>query len=88
MTPCATCSPKRKERRNEVDQLRASDHRGNDRRHARTALGSALLGLDYASMAEMEFDESRWLRWVDGLRDLNRLWLQRGFMTMFQVMLQ
>ena len=60
----------------------------NDRSHARAALGSALLGLDYTEMAARIFDEDRWLAWVDSLRELNRLWRQRGFMAMFQAMLQ
>lgn len=60
----------------------------NDRGHARAALGSALLCLDYTQMAATAFDEDHWLAWVDGLRELNRLWRQRGFMTMFQAMLQ
>ena len=60
----------------------------NDRDHARNALASELLGHDYGEMAAIAFDEQRWLAWVDGLRELNRLWQQRGFMSMFQALLQ
>ncbi|MCF6209104.1 MAG: exodeoxyribonuclease V subunit beta [Gammaproteobacteria bacterium] len=60
----------------------------NDRSHARNALASDLLGLSYNDMAQTAFDEARWLTWVDELRELNRLWRQRGFMSMFQALLQ
>ena len=60
----------------------------HDRDHARNALASDLLGHDYGGMAAIAFDEQRWLDWVDGLRELNRLWQQRGFMTLFQTLLQ
>ncbi len=62
--------------------------RCNDRDPARNALASELLGLDYNDMAAIAFDEQRWLTWVDDLRELNRLWQQRGFMTLFQALLQ
>ncbi len=60
----------------------------NDRGHARNALASDLLGLSYSDMAQTAFDEACWLAWVDDLRELNRQWRQRGFMSMFQALLQ
>ncbi len=60
----------------------------HERDPARNALASELLGHDYAGMAAIAFDERRWLQWVDELRELNRLWQQRGFMSMFQALLQ
>ncbi len=60
----------------------------SDRGNARNALASDLLGLNYSDMAQTAFDETRWLAWVDDLRELNRRWRQRGFMSMFQALLQ
>ena len=61
--------------------------RCNDREPARAALASSLLETDYAEIVGILTDEHRWLEWVDRLRELNRLWLKKGFMTMFQTML-
>jgi exodeoxyribonuclease V beta subunit len=60
----------------------------DDRAFLRNALSSSLLGLSYQEMADTLFQEERWLTWVEGLRALNRLWQRKGFMPMFQAMLQ
>ncbi|MDQ6950960.1 MAG: exodeoxyribonuclease V subunit beta [Mariprofundales bacterium] len=54
----------------------------------RQALASPLLNLDYAAMQAWTADEARWLGWSDTFRGLHTLWLQRGFMAMFQQMLR
>lgn len=59
-----------------------------DRGSARNALSSNLLGLTYTDVARIQFDEEKWLEWIDDLKEFNRLWQHKGFMTMFQAMLQ
>lgn len=59
-----------------------------DRGFARNALSSNLLGLTYTDIAKIQFNENEWLEWIDGLKEFNRLWQHKGFMTMFQAMLQ
>ena len=60
----------------------------NDRSVLRTALSSNLLGLDYVAMARIIDDPVRWLQWTERVQTLHKLWLQKGFMSMFQALLQ
>ena len=60
----------------------------NDRTALRAALTSDLLDLDYPAIARIVDDPQRWLQWTERLQTLQRLWLQKGFMTMFQALLQ
>lgn len=59
-----------------------------DRAALRAALTSDLLDLDYAAIAGIVDDPQRWLQWTERLQTLQRLWLQKGFMSMFQALLQ
>ncbi len=59
-----------------------------DRGFARNALSSNLLGLVYTDIARIQLNENGWLKWIDGLKEFNRLWQHKGFMTMFQAMQQ
>ncbi|MBK1632941.1 exodeoxyribonuclease V subunit beta [Thiohalocapsa halophila] len=58
-----------------------------DRRLARLALASPLLGLGYAQIARIAGDDAAWADWVDRLQALHHAWQQRGFMAMFQQLL-
>lgn len=62
--------------------------RCRDRAALRAALTSDLLDLDYLAIAGIVDDPQRWLQWTERLQTLQRLWLQKGFMTMFQALLQ
>ncbi|MGD2083168.1 MAG: exodeoxyribonuclease V subunit beta [Chromatiales bacterium] len=59
-----------------------------DRDLARLALTSPLLGKDYAEIDRVSRGEEEWTAWVDGLLQLQEVWLRRGFMPMFQRMLR
>ncbi len=59
-----------------------------DRDAARKALGSSLLDYDYQAMAAIIEHETAWLEWVEQIARLNWLWQNRGFMPMFQGLLQ
>lgn len=59
-----------------------------DRGALRAALTSDLLDLDYPAIAGIVDDTQRWLQWTERLQTLRSLWLQKGFMSMFQVLLQ
>ncbi len=54
----------------------------------RVALGSSLLAHDYMGIAAVVDDEARWMAWADELRDLHGIWARKGFMVMFQKMMQ
>lgn len=58
-----------------------------DRRLARQALASPLLGLGYAEIARIAADEHAWADWVDRLLALHQAWQRQGFMAMFQQLL-
>ncbi|MES3007370.1 MAG: exodeoxyribonuclease V subunit beta [Pseudomonadota bacterium] len=60
----------------------------SNRAALRAALTSDLLDLDYTAIARIVDDPQRWLQWTERLQTLQRLWLQKGFMTMFQSLLQ
>lgn len=59
-----------------------------DRGRLRVALGSELLGLDYARIAATVESPSAWLEWAQQMSILNAQWAQRGFMAMFYRLLQ
>lgn len=58
-----------------------------DRTAVRTALASSLLNLGYGEIAEILLDEQRWQQWNQDLRELHQQWQKKGFMSMFQNML-
>ncbi len=59
-----------------------------DRSLLRNALSSSLLGYSYAEIAAVIDDEQAWLEWSARMRHFHRLWLRKGFMSMFHAMLQ
>ncbi len=59
-----------------------------DRAMARIALASPLLGLDYARIEADIQGETAWTDWLDTLLALREDWQRRGFMAMFQSLLQ
>ncbi len=67
--------------------LEAINHCG-ERRYLRAALASSLLNLDYLAMSARLNDETAWQHWLDVFQQLNHLWLQKGFIVMFQHLLQ
>ncbi|WP_295886604.1 exodeoxyribonuclease V subunit beta [uncultured Thiohalocapsa sp.] len=58
-----------------------------ERRLARQALASPLLGLGYAEIGRIAADERAWADWVDRLLALHQSWQRHGFMAMFQQLL-
>jgi len=52
-----------------------------------TALATEAVGWDAAAIASLEHDEMAWDRISSLFEELHRLWLQRGFLVMFRVML-
>lgn len=60
----------------------------DDPRMLRQAIASSLLALDYVGMAAILHHEEKWLQWSGYFQKLHCLWQQRGFMPMFQRMLQ
>ena len=69
------------------DLLLAINHYG-DRKLLRAGLASPLLNLDYRQIAQISDDELSWQVWNEKIHRLHLLWLQRGFITMFQELLQ
>ncbi|MFV2031212.1 MAG: 3'-5' exonuclease, partial [Gammaproteobacteria bacterium] len=67
--------------------LRAINH-CSDRRLLRNALGSSLLSLDYLDIAAVIDDEDAWQEWLDKINRLHSLWQGRGFIVMFQQLLE
>lgn len=59
-----------------------------DRSSLRAALSSNLLGLGYAQIAEILDAQERWLQWTEQMQALHMLWVQRGFMPMFSMLVQ
>jgi len=59
-----------------------------DRKLLRAGLASQLLNLDYRQIAEICDDESSWQDWSEKIHRLHLLWLRRGFITMFQELLE
>lgn len=60
----------------------------SDRNSLRAALSSALLGRDYADIARISADQYAWLEWTQQIKVLQAQWQNKGFMTMFQALLQ
>src|SRR5690606_29979001 len=60
----------------------------NERTAQRLALATDLLGLRYNEMAAILDDEPEWLRWHAQLKNLREQWVRRGFMAMFQALLE
>ena len=59
-----------------------------DRRLLRIALSSSLLNYDVVAMAAIIDSEDHWQHWLQVMKQLHQLWLQRGFIVMFQHLLQ
>ncbi|MFT5225956.1 MAG: exodeoxyribonuclease V beta subunit, partial [Polaribacter sp.] len=68
------------------DLLQAVGHY-TDRRSLRQALASSLLGLDYQGIANKVDDADSWQQWIGVFRDLHKLWVDKGFIAMFQPLL-
>jgi exodeoxyribonuclease V beta subunit len=60
----------------------------SDRRLLRASLASSLLNLDYRQIAEISENETGWQNWCENIRDLHLVWLKKGFIAMFQQLLQ
>jgi exodeoxyribonuclease V beta subunit len=69
------------------DLLFAINHH-TDRGLLRTALASTLLNLDYLQIAEISQDEASWQDWSEKIHKLHLLWLHKGFIAMFQELLE
>ena len=67
--------------------LQAINHY-SDRRLLRNALASSLLRLDYLAIAAVVDDEIAWQEWLEIIHGLHLLWLNNGFIVMFQHLLQ
>lgn len=59
----------------------------DDREVMRRALSSSLLGYTYLEIAERLQEENR-LQWSEQIHALSILWQQKGFMVMFQTLMQ
>ncbi len=55
---------------------------------ARRSLASALLGFDYRRIAAIVDADDAWQAWLEDLATLRETWEQRGFIAMFQQLLQ
>lgn len=54
----------------------------------REALSSSLLNFNHLDIAEITDHEANWLAWCEHFRVLHKLWITRGFIPMFQQLLQ
>lgn len=68
------------------DLLQAVGHY-TDRRSLRQALASPLLDNDYQHIANIVDNADSWQLWIGLFRDLHKLWIDRGFIAMFQPLL-
>ena len=59
-----------------------------DRQLIRRALTSNLLNLDYQAIADIAQSDVRWQQLVEQFQQLHQLWQSRGFIPMFQQLLQ
>ncbi|MCU7960523.1 MAG: exodeoxyribonuclease V subunit beta [gamma proteobacterium symbiont of Bathyaustriella thionipta] len=59
----------------------------SDRSAARAALATPLAQLGYPQIADCLFDEQQWSDWLLNLQQLNQIWRHKGFMSMFQGLL-
>jgi exodeoxyribonuclease V beta subunit len=55
---------------------------------AARSLASGLLQLDYREIAAQVDNDHAWQGWLEGLADLQDLWVRHGFIAMFQSLLQ
>ena len=69
------------------DLLFAINHH-TDRGLLRTALASQLLNLDYLQIARISDDEASWQGWSEKIHKLHLLWLHKGFIAMFQQLIE
>ncbi len=67
--------------------LRGIVHYSN-RQLMRGALASGLLRFTYIDIERIVSEEDQWLEWQESMRTLHKEWQNRGFMSMFQLMLQ
>ena len=58
-----------------------------DRQSLRQAIACSLLEHDYQRIATIVDDADSWQQWIDLFRDLHKLWIDKGFIAMFQPML-
>ncbi len=59
-----------------------------DERRLRRARACALFDLDYVALAGIIDNDQRWQHWVDQIQALHATWVTRGFIAMFQQMLE
>ena len=69
------------------DLLQAVGHY-TDRQSLRQALASQLLNNNYQQLANIIDDVDNWQLWIEQFRGLHQLWIDRGFIAMFQQLLQ
>ena len=55
---------------------------------AARSLASSLLQLDYREISALVDNDRAWQGWLEGLADLQDLWVRQGFIAMFQSLLQ
>ena len=67
--------------------LKAIAH-SHDRDLRHQALASSLLGFDHRQMAELVDHDANWQHWAEQFQQLQQLWLSRGFIAMFQTLMQ
>jgi len=60
----------------------------SDRQLSRRALTSNLLNFDYQAIADIGGDDARWQQQLEQFHQLHELWQSRGFIPMFQQLLQ
>ena len=59
-----------------------------DEQCLRRARASGLFNLDYLTLADCFDDDDSWQYWIDRLQNLHLCWINSGFITMFQQMLE
>lgn len=67
-----------------LDAVAHSDSRSLLRR----ALTSHLLNFDHRQITDITADDANWQSWVERFQQLNHIWLSRGFIPMFQRLMQ
>ncbi len=60
----------------------------NNQSMLRQALTSHLLNLDHRKISSISSNEANWHGWIEQFGALNQIWLSRGFIPMFQKLLQ
>ena len=59
-----------------------------NRRKLRQSLASQLLNFDHRQILEISDDEIAWQEWIVQFQQLHQIWLSRGFIPMFQQLMQ